>query len=53
MLTPDWASTLDSHAIESIAKDALYRDDFQSFIEHRSHSLAELANSAIGVDPSV
>lgn len=50
---PKWASTLDSHAIESTAEDALHSDDFQSFIEHRSHSLAELANSAIGVDPNV
>ncbi len=49
---PDWSSTLDSHAIEGTAKDALDRDDFQCFVEHRSHSLAELASSAIGVDPS-
>ena len=49
---PDWSSTLDSHAIEGTAKDALDRDDFQCFVEHRSHSLAKLARDAIGADPS-
>ncbi len=49
---PDWSSTLDSHIIDSKAKDALEIDDFHSFLEHRSHRLAKLISDAIGADPS-
>ena len=44
-----WRSTMNSHAIEGTAEDAINRDNFRCFIEQRSRILALLANDAIGV----
>ena len=42
-----WSSTIESHAVEETAEDALFSDDFKCFVEHRSHTLSRLAIDVI------
>ena len=44
----NWSSTIESHAIENTAEDALFLDDFVRFVETRSKTLSRLANEVIG-----
>lgn len=44
---PKWSSTIESHAIENTAEDALFLDDFVGFVKRRAKTLSCLANEVI------